>query len=245
MPLTFEEAVELQDSYRPADEGILRKLATITIAPHVGPSAVGKNYFMARLNETFGYYQAGNVVSRELRPNDPPNVRHVDERDLLEDIEKGRLVQFAAFLGNRALYATNIEDYREGQVNTKDVAAHAVDVFTTRGFKAVRPVCLLAPPEVWRDRLDKRFATLPPEQQAGRLEEAAQSIQWILEGSPSIDRVMIIGNDELLEENLERVKSFVENEEGVPPEQIHFDTAEKMLQILPELEAQYLLKVRS
>jgi len=242
MPLTFEDAINLQDSYQPTDKEVKRQLKTVLLAPIVGPTAVGKNHLMAILAEKYGYYQAGNVVSRELRQNDPPNVHHRDESDLLKDIENGEVIQFAAFLGNRAIYATVLESYQLGQINTKDIYAHSIESFTEYGFGDVRPVGVVVTPNEWEPRLDKRFSNMDREQRASRLDEAAESIQWILEGSPHIPRVVIIGEDEYRNESIERVHAFVEKGLDVPSEQIHLDTAQQMLERLPRFREKYLKK---
>ncbi len=239
MVMSFEEAAGSQYDYRPSDHETLRTIGTITLAPHVGPTAVGKNYLMAHLVDILGYHQVGNMTTRELRPNDPKNIRSIHQNDMLSAIEKGSLVQYAAHLGSRALYATSIEDYQAGRVNVKDIYAHTIDAFAEYGFRHVRPVCLLVSPEEWETRLDARFMTATREQRAARLEEAAESIEWILDGSPSIRRVMVISDDVNTQENVERIRSFVEQGTTVEPERVHLDTAERMLQAIPTLHMKY------
>ena len=242
MTLSFEEAASSQNEYRPSNQETLGLLSTITFSPYVGPTAVGKNYLMAHLAKTIGYHPVGNMTTRQLRDNDPWNIRNKSEVEMLRDIEEGKLVQYAAHLGNRALYGTATEDYRAELINIKDIFAHSVESLTRTGFRDVRPVCLLAPPEKWEQRLDKRFKTMDQVQRSGRLDEATESIRWILEGSTSIDRVLVIGDDTYVHENVERIQAFVENSIQVAPEQIHFDTAEQMRKSLPDLRAKYLTK---
>lgn len=240
MPLRFEEAVDLQHTYLPEDDETIRVLSSVTLAPLVGPTAAGKNHAMKLLSSRFGYHQVGNTISRELRDNDPSNVKHMRLAAILELIDRGELVQFAALLGSRALYATTIEDYRPNTVNLKDIFAHSLPQFMNYGFRSVKPVCLLTPPEEWETRLDQRFQTLPAEQRAARLSEAAGSLTWMMSGSPGIQRVLVIANDSYVEENLERIRCFVEENEDVPPEQIHFDIAEQMLEEIPRLYQKYV-----
>lgn len=242
MSLTFEEAVDFQNRYKPTDETTLKELGTITLAPIVGPTAVGKNHAMAQLTKDRGYYQAGNLISRERRANDPPNVLHKDIPELLQLIEEGKLVQFAAIkgIGTSALYATGLENYQPGMVNTKDIFAHSIEGFTGYGFKHLRPVCIVVSPEKWEPRLDQRFKSLDDNQIQTRLEEAEQSIEWILEGSPEIRRVVTIGDDEHNKENTERIEAFVENNQDVPLEQAHYDIADLMKQSLPRLRKKYI-----
>jgi guanylate kinase len=243
MPLSFEQASDLQHEYEPTNQETLDVLGTITLAPVVGPTAAGKNHIMAYLAKTAGYHQAGNITTRELRRNDPANIRHQEQGEFLEAIERGSLVQFAAHMGSRALYGTAIEDYEAGRINVKDIYAHTVEDFIRYGFRHVRPVCVVAPGAEWESRLDERFAEMSPEQRAGRLDEAADSLRWIMEESPSMERVVVIGDDRYSLGNIERIQAFVEQGSPVPTEQVHLDTAEEMLRILPKLRAKFLAKV--
>lgn len=239
MPLSFEQAVKLQDTYRPRDAETVRQLETILLAPFVGPTAVGKNYLMTQLAASRNYHQVGNLMTRELRADDPPNVEHRDEGQMLADIEHAKLVQYAAHIGSRAIYGTTIASYAPDRINVKDIFAHSIDGFMAYGFKAVRPVCVLVPAREWEPRLDERFKSLTPEQRAARLDEAEQSIQWILNGSAEVRRVMVISDEYRPSEAVQRIQAFVEEDIDTPPEQIHFDTAESMIELLPKLRKKY------
>ncbi len=236
MSLSIEQAADLERSYKPHDPQTLQRLAQASLAPFVGPTAVGKNYAMRQS----GYYQVGGITTRPLRANDPENLRHVSLREALTAIEEGSLVQFAVSLKTDTIYATSPDDYTVGNINTKDIFARSIENFYQYGFKGVRPVAAVVRPLIWKTRLDTRFKNLPYSEVDARLDEAQESLEWILGDSRQTgEKVVIIADDEHASDNARRISAFVEGGESVDPDWLHIDTAEQMLQKIPSLRRRY------
>jgi guanylate kinase len=97
-----------QEEYHSSDEATLRRIENVTLVAFVGPTAAGKNFNMPRL----GYPQAGTLTNRMPRVSDI-NYRYPTGPEMLDMIEQGTLVQYAAIRPDK-YYGSDADCYQPG-----------------------------------------------------------------------------------------------------------------------------------
>ncbi|HSX04910.1 MAG TPA: hypothetical protein VLF69_00335 [Candidatus Saccharimonadales bacterium] len=174
----------VQKDYRPT-ASVAANLQTKTILMFVGATCVGKNTVMqtvAELNPDFRV--TGNRTSRAPRTDDDHSrytyYQNSDEglRRVLDEIKKGKVVQYAIHQYSHQIYATTIADY-PGIYNLADVLSSAVHNFRQLGFRQAIAISVVAEPTVWRQRFEARFPAGHSDRQARR-DEAIESLTWSL-----------------------------------------------------------------
>jgi hypothetical protein len=180
----LEQLYLVQESYRPA-ASLASNLQDKIIVMLVGATCMGKNTVMqaaAELNA--GFRVTGNRTSRTPRIDDDHSrysyYENTDEglQPVLDQIAKGKVVQYAVNPHSHLLYATTIADY-PGTYNLSDVFSTAVDNFRQLGFRAAVTISVATDPQVWLRRFEARFPLGSPDRQARR-DEAVESLEWSL-----------------------------------------------------------------
>ncbi|PLS81440.1 hypothetical protein CYG49_02150 [Candidatus Saccharibacteria bacterium] len=237
MPLTFEQAVEIQPTYRPKDPEVLRALADISMAAFCGPTAVGKNYLM----RLAGYPIVGTVTTRAPRPSDE-NYRYVSTSQLLGEIEGGRVVQFGTNPDAQTIYASDLQAYIPNSVNAMDVFTDSVDDLSELGYKAVKPIGVVATVNDWERRLDERFTDLSPHQIRSRLIEAERALRIISQWGGRPDKLLVLSRSELDDKNKGLILDFVQEGAHDNPQDDALQTIDDMLVTIPRFTKKYLKK---
>lgn len=236
MPFTIEEAKEFQHRYRAKDESVLRAIGSVTLLTFSGPTAAGKNHTM----EMMGYPVVGTTTTRQPRTSDY-RYTYVSHEKMLEDIEVGRLVQYGININTKTIYASTIDDYEPNKINSADILTDVVDEFATLGFKKLLPVGVVTYPESWQERLDERFEGISRTEIAGRLDEAARSLETFLNSWPHrTDRLLIVSHQSLDNHNRHSIEQFVETGSYTQPQDEAYAIAEDMLKSVPLLRQRYL-----
>lgn len=237
MIATIAEAMEYEPFYRPHDVETLRTIGSVTLAPFVGPTGVGKNFNM-NLAE---YPQAGTITTREPRPSDH-NYRYFTEDEMIAAINKGLLVQYGVYGPHGPLYGSDKDDYTAHSTTVSDMTHDSVEALYCQGFKDIRPIGILAPPNDWEPRLDELFATLSPVKIEIRLAQAADSVQALIESYlPANDRLVIESAPANSEKNRKSILEFINTGYTTDDQNTALaDTAQSMLEFIPQLKKKYL-----
>lgn len=231
--LSLADAKSRETSYHPSDPAVLEQLARITIVPFVGPAAAGKNFLMSQS----GLPSTGTLTSRPERASDDKTLyRYLTNEELLAQIAAGSLVQYAVNLAAETMYATDITCYRPGAPNVMDTFSFSVEPLRRLGFAAVRPIAVLTPAEQWTAQLEERFTGQSTKFCRDRLDEAAQSIAWILH-DPS-DKLILINRRDAVTENLIAMHSYISGEKPVTAQGV-ISVAHDMLAAIPGLRQTY------
>jgi len=173
-----------QASYRPnAEVSVLLKETSLVML--VGPAAISKSFVMNRISEIDKEFQRVPVLTtREPRPDDESGMFRTLAHDdknvsaILDQIDRGELVQYAIHPTSGRIYATAVEDYA-GTFNLLATLSGAVGQLQSLPFKGTHVIGLTAKPETWKYRFKKRYPQ-PSEEKTKRLREAKTSLKWLL-----------------------------------------------------------------
>lgn len=154
----------------------------------VGPTAIGKSFIMNRAVELEDDFQRVSVfTTRESRPDDEPGMfqplMHDDENvwSLLDQMERGELVNFAIHPNTGRIYGTTPEDY-SGKYNLLATLSGAVGQLSALPFASTHVIGLAS--HDWMKWFLGRYPEDSSERQK-RLREATSSLKWLL-GAPNV-----------------------------------------------------------
>lgn len=235
MPLSFEQAVELQTSYTSADPQMKERLASVAFMAFVGASTVGKNVYM----DLIGGNHVGTRTTRKLRPGERNTVSYKLD-PVLRLIELGIPVQYGAIEEFRDIYFTLENDYKPG-LNVKDVDRKVVGSLANAGFGKVLPVGLVAPGAEFEQRFMTRFGDELPDKILGRLDHAAKTTKEIVEEwCTDESKLVLVSTPEFNVENTLLMKRFVETGSADSSEKLRALTVgRQMLSTIQYLERHY------
>lgn len=178
----LEAARQLQAHYRPNDE-VCALLADKTLVMCVGPTAIGKSFIMNKAVELDDEFQRVSVfTTREPREDDEPGMfqplMHDDENvwALLDQMERGELVNFAIHPNTGRIYGTTPEDY-SAKYNLLATLSGAVAQLQALPFASTHLIGLGS--HDWRQWMLERYPEDSSERQK-RLREAISSLEWLL-----------------------------------------------------------------
>jgi|GEM_PF-1484588 len=234
---SIEDAIAHEALYKPSDPKTLQALATVTLATFVGPTAVGKNFNM----EMTGLPQAGTITTRDPREGDV-NYRYFDDEAFFQKINRGEFAQYGVYGPEGPMYATDVKDYTPNAKNVMDTTYGGVETLIDRGvFKAVRPIGVLAPVDLWESRLEKRFAGQPANKIASRLTQASETLAAIQESYVKpCDRLVIVSTEQNTQSNLEAINTFIETGYTVKKETDSItEIVEDMIELLTKLKRKH------
>jgi len=158
------------------------ELAKKIIVPLVGPSSVGKTTIMRAVVENDSdFHRSSGFTTRPMRNGEQPDTyRFLDNTNeertkILQQFERGELIQFAIHPTTGFLYGTSMDDYR-GKYNILDTLSSEVINFQALGFAACQTIMIVASPADWQARFDSRHFT--DDETAKRITEGFHSIHW-------------------------------------------------------------------
>lgn len=180
----LNRARERETIYQPRDI-VIDEISHKSLVMMVGPVAVGKSYIMNRIAQLDPDFMRSPVfTTREARPDDEPGMFRVQPHDdqsvsaLLDQIEKGSVVQYAVHPTTDRLYGTLPADY-PAAFNMLPVLSNVVDSLHKLPFKHTYVVGLVTTADAWKRWLNERYPT-PSDERTKRLKEAEQSLDWLL-----------------------------------------------------------------
>ncbi len=180
----LERARAAEKDYQPND-AVASQLAEKTLVMFVAPVAVGKSFLMNRTVETDGDFSRVPVfTTRDPREDVAPglvrcfphDVGHVSA--LLDIIENGEIVQYAVHPTSGRIYGSEITDY-PNEYNMLATLSGGVEQLRKLPFKGTSTLGIAVRPDIWLQRLDKRYPEASSER-TKRLAEAALSLDWLL-----------------------------------------------------------------
>jgi len=196
---TQERLGVLRDSQRvyEPNESVYRNLGHKTLIPVVGPSSAGKSVAIdetVRLDSRFGPVRS--FSTRDPRSDDTPETmvclpwdeQHI--KRICNTIDAGDAVQYVFHPKTGDVYGTTLDSYPK-EYNLLPALSNSVAAMEKLPFRAVLPVGIVAPPEIWAMRFETREFSSADDRKA-RLAEAAISTAWLLEHP----HVAIINNQE-------------------------------------------------
>jgi guanylate kinase len=177
-------ARERETQYQPNDI-VIDEISHKSLVMFVGPVAVGKSFIMNRVAQLDPDFMRSPIfTTREAREDDEPGMFRVQPHDdisvnaILEQIEKGKVVQYAVHPTTDRLYGTIPADY-PATFNMLPVLSNVVDSLRKLPFKQHFVVGLSTPTTAWVSWLNERYPE-PSDERTKRLKEAAQSLEWLL-----------------------------------------------------------------
>lgn len=158
------------------------QLAKKILVPLVGPSSVGKTTIMRAIVENDSeFHRSSGFSTRPMRDGEEPDTYRFLENTnnertkILQQFERGELVQFAIHPTTGFLYGTNLADY-QGKYNLLDTLSSEVVNFQALGFAACQTIMIVASPNDWQARFDSRHFS--DDEAAKRITEGFNSIHW-------------------------------------------------------------------
>lgn len=173
-------------NYQPNGD-IARELSQKTIVPIIGPTAVGKSTVieeMLRLDD--GFSDVSTTTTRPKREGETaPGWRFLSHdaenlRAIAAKVDAGELVQYAVHPTTGYIYATELQDYPK-PFDVIAMLSSAMSDIKKLPFKACKPIALVAQPADWEAWFNNRSSAGDnPDDDAKRLREAQQSVEWLL-----------------------------------------------------------------
>ncbi len=152
----------------------------------IGPCAVGKSYVIDTLTSTDDHYgKVRSISTRDPRPDDTPETmrsfawNNQEIGELCTLIEQGDFVNYTFHPKTGDLYGT-LRDSYPAPINVLPTLATSVADIATLPFRRTHAVGLVTSPEAWRQWFEQR-AFSSPKDRAGRIAEAALSLEWLLD----------------------------------------------------------------
>lgn len=177
-------AKERETKYQPNDI-VIDEISHKSLVMLVGPVAVGKSFVMNRVAKLDPDFMRSPIfTTREARSDDEPGMFRVQPHDdtsvttILDQIEKGNVVQYAIHPTTDRLYGTLPADY-PAMFNMLPVLSSVVDSLRTLPFKKTYVVGMATMPSAWKVWLNERYPK-PSDERTKRLKEAVQSLEWLL-----------------------------------------------------------------
>lgn len=160
---------------------VARSIQDKTLLAFIGAFAVGKTTLMNKIAQTDERFS--EVISFTTRPSRGAGdtYRFIDHNpkniaDILDKAEQGSLINFAIHPTTGYIYGTEPADYRTEFCMLATIANNFHLSTGQLPFRSVRPVAVVAEPEVWIERIHKRPMSQPD--YAARMSEAKQSLEW-------------------------------------------------------------------
>ena len=201
---SLEELAKEEAVYVPSSS-VQTTLQHVHLICVVGGAAVGKNYLM----QLSGIPIVGRVTSRPQRPDDDPSIyKFFTNNELIEKIERGKLVQYAVDLPNQVIYGSVPDDYVQNGPTLADIWHWSVDMLKDKGFGSVKAVSIITPWEQWKAQLEARFAARDESYRLARLEEARKSLEWTRSRLNDPNHAVIINDKNYTEESVNLLKDF-------------------------------------
>jgi guanylate kinase len=181
----LNSAKEHEFQYQPNDI-VIDEISHKSLVMLVGPVATGKSFVANRIAQLDPDFMRSPVfTTREARPDDEPGMFRVQPHNdasvtmILDQIEKGQLVQYAVHPTTDRIYGTIPADY-PASFNMLPVLSNVVDSMRKLPFKEVHVIGLVAPSGAWMSWLNERYP-MANEERTKRLKEAEQSLEWLLQ----------------------------------------------------------------
>jgi len=160
----------------------------------VGPASVGKSFLMNHIMEhDIDFGRVSVFTTREARPDDEPgmfrNLPHDDANvtALLGKIQRGEVVQYAVHPTSGRIYGSEITDYGRPEITDYGrpfsmlaTLSGIVNTLRKLPFQTTHVIGLAVDPDIWLNRFYERYPE-PSDERTKRLQEAAQSLQWLLD----------------------------------------------------------------
>lgn len=167
-----------------------RRLARKTLIALVGPTAIGKSTLINEVLHIGGddYSEGYSVVTRTRRPSDPALYRTADEGYSIERVTKmidnQEVTNYTVHPGGQ-LYASIPESF-PATYNLLPTMPDSLPLLRKAGFAAVHAVYIVTTGKEWGQRLETRR---DDPAYAGRIIEAAASLQWGIEHADTLSFV--------------------------------------------------------
>jgi guanylate kinase len=176
----LKQLPELVKNYKPAPD-VVSHINNLSLLMIVGPSGSGKNSIIEELEKDGLAKLVPIDTTRSPRPGEQEGKDfffRTDYVQLLDDVKNGRLVQFViGVVGD--LYGTKASSYPEKGIAAMPVLAEVLPQFRKMGFKETTSAYIVPPDfDEWMRRMNSH--PLTDEQRAGRLSEAARSLEFAL-----------------------------------------------------------------
>jgi guanylate kinase len=185
----LEFLVENAPDYQPSVE-VAEQLESVTLAPLIGPVAVGKSACMERaidMATAFGKVQS--FTTRPKRPDEAESeYRFLPHNDAsLEQIaiaaRRGELVQYAVHPTTGYVYGSDRSDYQQLYMML-DALANSVPAIRRLPFGKIVEMSIVAEPEQWQKRFSAR--NMDPADAKKRILEGRDSLRWSLDQGDSM-----------------------------------------------------------
>lgn len=187
-----------QSAYLPA-ASVRRALQAKTLIMLVAATGMGKSTIMRELTALRAdISMVGTITTRPARPDDDLSrytfYHHSDDglAPLLDQIDRGELVQYVINPRSLFVYGSSLGDYKGGY-SIGDYFSSVVADFPRYGFSRIVPVSIVTEPSSWKQRFEERFGSNHPERKARR-DEAIDSLNWSLKHQDEL--IWIINRDE-------------------------------------------------
>lgn len=179
------DMLELSDGYQPSPE-IADQLRNITMAPIIGPFAIGKTTVMdAACSEFADVGRIHSFTTRDMREGeDPATYDFIDHsesnlRALRDAAQAGKLVQFTVHPTGR-VYGSWQDAYRH-PYSLLDTMPQALGPLLALPFRDIVKVSLVAAPRQWTSRVQERLVSSGSNDVRKRLVEGISSLEWSLD----------------------------------------------------------------
>lgn len=228
----ISELRSLEMGYQPSDE-VARLIGDKTLLSFVGAFAVGKTTLMRRITAADSRFS--EVVSFTTRPSRGPddNYRFIEPsdenlRDIAGRARQKSLVNLTVHPSTGFVYGTEPNDYKS-EFCILTTTASSFDASTGQlPFRVVRPVVVVAEPDVWSQRIIQR--TLDEAEYQARLVEARQSLKW------SLSQQAAYFLDNTSEDIDATAKKFIDElDSGLAQSNQHRAVASRMLHFVEQL----------
>jgi guanylate kinase len=181
----LNEVAQRQVAYVP-NAMVAAQLQEKNLVMFVGPASVGKSYLMNHVMERdIDFGRVSVFTTREARSDDEPGMfRYIPHDDsnisqLLDKIQAGEVVQYAVHPTSGRVYGSEISDYARA-FNMLPTLSGIVHSLRRLPFQTTHVIGIAVDPDIWLRRFYERYPE-PSSERTKRLEEAAVSLQWLLD----------------------------------------------------------------
>lgn len=231
-----QELTQLSAGYLPNPE-VLEPLRPLTLAPIIGPAAVGKTLCMKQIAHT--HEDFGRVQGFTTRDYDPKRDGEKDEyrflqhdkatlEKLLDQVQRGELVQFHPHSTTGYIYGSELCDYVK-PYTMLGAAANSIKELRALPFAKIVEITLVTEPEEWLKRF--RARTSSKDEARKRIKEGVQSLTWSLERE---DMHWVVNSRGRLAQASEEIVGVVTGSREVNP--VGRSVGEALLRILRAIE---------
>lgn len=231
--IILEAIQKAENSYKPSQE-VADALAQKTLVMLIGPVAIGKSFIGTQIVKSDPEFEQTTVLTtREQRPDDLPGHFRFKSHEvepltkILNDIQKGDLVQYMVHTTTGNIYGTALEDYK-GTYNLLPTISNVVNKLAQLPFSATYAIYLTARPEIWQMWLDSRYPTKNAER-TKRIKEAITSLQWALADEQRATISWVENNIQTPERTIEDIINIVKYKDQGDPTARQY--AEQMLEL--------------